>query len=226
MAVYFILKNNDSSPIFEEENFKEEKIQKENQDVLEKFQKSVFAPVREIDEGDYIWGDANAPVKIIIYSDFACPFCLLFTDTIEKIKKEFDEKIVIAYRHFSLLTDSNSVPAAQASECAGEQGKFWEMHDRLFIDNKEERMATAQFKTDAQDLGLDMNKFNSCMDEKKYIEKIENQIKEARDYGVLGTPSIFVNERLLAGAYPFRNFRDSAGKDRQGMKNIIKELLK
>lgn len=229
LVVYFVFNDNktgsDNLGEVNEENSEVEKILQENEGIENNFKSDEIIPVREIGVDDYIQGDINASAKIIVYSDFACPFCLLFIDTVKKIRGNFGEETVIAFRHFSLLKNFNSYPAALASECAAEQGKFWEMHDKLFDNNREEKMSTEQFKKNAEELGLNLEKFNDCLDTEKYKEKVENQIREARTFGVIGTPTIFVNGRLLAGAYPFEDFKDSAGLDRQGMKSIIEESL-
>jgi len=230
LVVYFVLKNNKKEPgVISKEESGVEKSFQENKNILDNLNNGEeILEVRGIDKNDYVQGDINAPIKIIVYNDFSSPFCLLFTDTLEKIKQEFGDKVVVAYRHFSLSknSDSNSILAAEASECAGEQGKFWEINKELFNDNKGNKMSETQFKKDAENISLDMNKFNDCLNSGKYKEKIENQIKEAENFGVLGTPTIFVNGQILAGAYPFEDFQDSTGRDRQGMKNIIGDYLK
>ncbi len=180
--------------------------------------------LRPADETDHIWGDLDAPVQLIIYDDFECPFCARFYDTVNQIKEYFGNKVVVVFRHFPLRFHPNAMNAALASECAAEQGKFWEMYDKIFADNKARRLSVEQFKKDAKDLGLDLVKFNQCLDTKKYKDKIERQMLEGRNAGVTGTPGNFINGRPLPGAYPFEDF-ERMGKKVDGMKSIIESYL-
>ncbi len=181
--------------------------------------------LRPADETDHIWGDLNAPVQLIIYDDFECPFCARFYDTVNQIKEHFGDKVVVVFRHFPLRFHPNAMNAALASECAAEQGKFWEMYDKIFADNKAGRLSVEQLKKDAKDLGLDLVKFNQCLYTKKYKDKIERQMLEGRNAGVTGTPGNFVNGRPVPGAYPFEDFK-RGDKQVEGMKSIIESYLK
>ena len=182
--------------------------------------------LRPIDTADHILGDINAPVKMIVYSDFECPFCSKFAETMKIIEGYFKNKVVITFRHFPLPGHPDAEKAAETAECAAEQGKFWEMHDKLFADNVASRMSIDQFKKDAVDLGLDQNKFNQCLDSSQYREKVSQEKAEGSRAGVTGTPTIFVNGNIYPGAYPFEDFTSPDGRPEKGMKSIISELLK
>jgi len=179
-----------------------------------------------IDMTDNIFGDLKAPVQIIVYSDFECPFCSKFAETMKKVEENFKDKVAITFRHYFLPAHTQAEPAAEASECAAEQGKFWEMHDKLFADNVAGSMSIEQYKKDAVDLGLNQEQFNQCLDSDKYAEKINQQKAEGNKAGVIGTPTIFVNGNIYPGAYPFEDFIASDGRQEKGMKSIISELLK
>lgn len=182
--------------------------------------------IKPISAEDHILGPLDAPVQFIVYSDFECPFCADFSDTVRQVIKKFGDKVVVAFRQFPLTaTDPNSMEAAVASECAAEQGKFWEMHDKLYADNTEKTFNANQFKKDAADIGLEGERFNKCLDEEKYKDKIEAQISEGKNVGILGAPQSYVNGQPLPGAYPFENFTDSQKHKRIGMKNIILKHL-
>ena len=196
-----------------------------NKKIVEQMEKAAVTTVRAIDDTDHVWGELEASVQLIIYDDFECPFCAGFYDTTEEIKEYFGEKVVIAFRHFPLNFHPMAVPAALASECAAEQGKFWEMYDKLFADNKEKRMSIEQFKKDAVELGLDAAKFNQCLDTEEYKDKIFAQVLEGRNYNVTGTPGNFVNSEPVPGAYPFEDFIGQDGQKREGMKSIIERHL-
>lgn len=179
-----------------------------------------------INEGDHIIGNADAPVQMIIYSDFECPYCARFVDTIEKVKAGFGDKVAITFRHFPLVFHKEAMPAAVASECAAEQGKFWEMHNKLFEDNENKKFNKEEFKNDAKELGLDQAKFNQCLDTNKYKEKVQKQMLEGKNAGVTGTPTTFVNGEFVIGATPFEDYKDSEGRQQLGMKKIIEGKLK
>lgn len=182
--------------------------------------------VRPIDKSDHFLEDINNPIQIIVYSDFECPYCAQFEDTLKQVRDEFNDKVVIAFRHYPLFSHSQAMSAAIASECAGEQGKFWEMHDQLFADNIDENFNLLQFKEDAKALGLDQIKFNQCLDTEKYKEKVESEMLEGKNAGAIGTPTIFINNEIYPGAYPYEDFTQPDGTEEKGLKSIIEEKLR
>lgn len=182
--------------------------------------------VSPIDTTDHVFGRLDAPVQLIVYSDFECPFCADFVATIKQVEKEFSDKAAIAFRHYPLAGHSQAEQAAEAAECAAEQGQFWQMHDKLFADNAAGRMSAERFKIDAADLGLEQNKFNQCLDSGKFKDKIAEQKAEGDKVGVTGTPTVFINGNIYPGAYPFEDFTGSDGQPEKGMKNLINDLLK
>ncbi|MDO8593071.1 MAG: thioredoxin domain-containing protein [bacterium] len=186
----------------------------------------IIGQVRPIDAADHVLGDLKAPVQMIVFSDFECPFCAQFADTMKKVEENFKDKVAIAFRHYPLPSHPLALPAAVASECAAEQGKFWEMHDKLFADNSAGKMSVEQFKKDAADLSLDAVKFNQCLDSNKYLDKVNQEKAEGNQAGVTGTPTSFINGNIYPGAYPFEDFSDSGGKIEAGMKTIISGLIK
>lgn len=189
---------------------------------------NAIQPVKKIDQADNILatGQGNERLEFIVYSDFECPFCAQFALTLEQARKEFGDQITFAFRHFPLLSSHvYALPAALSAECAGEQGKFWEMHDKLFADNREGRMSEARFKEDAKELGLDMTKFSQCLETEKYKDKILTQMLEAKNFNVNGTPTTFINGEIVVGAYPFEDFIAPDGTKTEGLKSIITRHL-
>ncbi len=180
-----------------------------------------FKQVEPISEIDHIWGEIEAPVKIIIYDDFECPFCLKFYDITNQIKQEFGNQVVIAYRHNPLSYHAMAIPMAIASECAAQQGKFWQMYDKLFEDNRSKKINSEQIKSDAANLELDLVEFSQCFEQEKYKDKIMAQMVEGKTAGANGTPTIFLNNRLLPGAVPFEDYVGRDGGQYQGMKSLI-----
>jgi protein-disulfide isomerase len=165
------------------------------------------AAVPAIDGDDYVFGNKNADVVIIEYTDFECPFCARHFETAQQIKKEYGNKIAFVTRHFPLSFHPSAQKAAEASECAGDQGKFWEMYEELFALNTAGTMSVAEFKASAKSLGLNTSKFNKCLDNGTFAEKVKSQQAGGGLAGVSGTPATFINGQFISGALPFENFK-------------------
>jgi protein-disulfide isomerase len=150
-------------------------------------------------------GPATAPIEIIEFSDFQCPFCLRSNPTVTQVLKTYGDRVHFVYRHFPLGNHPNARPAAEASQCAAEQGKFWEYHDALFANPS--RLGDADLKQHAVGLGLDAKRFNACVDTHKYKAQVDADMAAGEAAGVNGTPAFFVNGRMLNGAQPFDAFK-------------------
>jgi protein-disulfide isomerase len=150
-------------------------------------------------------GPADAPVEIIEFSDFQCPFCLNAFPTVNQVVATYGDRVRVVYRHYPLANHPRARPAAEASQCADEQGKFWAFHDRLFGDQT--RLSDADFKQHAAELGLDVTQFNNCFDSQKYRADVEADIEAGNEAGVSGTPAFYINGRMLSGAQPFEAFK-------------------
>lgn len=163
-----------------------------------------------------VLGNKDAKVEIVEFSDFQCPFCKsLFDDTLSQIKSEYVDtgKVKFAYRQFPLTSiHPNAQGAAEASECANEQGKFWEYHDTLFTNQADWESLTStdiqnKYVEYAGNLGLDTNKFSSCIISNKYADKVKEDLDEGTKIGVDGTPATFINGIRISGAVPFADFK-------------------
>ena len=152
------------------------------------------------------WGEANAKVTIVEFSDFQCPFCSRVLPTVKQIKEKFAGKVRIVWRNFPLPFHQKAGPAAEAALAAHEQGKFWEMHDKLF--QNQQALDRPDLEKYAQELGLDMGKFKAALDSGKFKEAVNADVQYGNGLpgGGMGTPTFFINGRKLAGAYPFENF--------------------
>jgi len=162
----------------------------------------------EVSADDAVLGNKNAPITIIEFSDFECPFCgRFFNQTLPSIKEKYIDtgKVKLVYRDFPLSFHPNAQKAAEAAECAGEQNKFWEMHDILF--EKGVSGGINSFKQYAKDLGLDTTKFNSCLDSGRYTNEVQKDFQDGQSYGVSGTPTFFINGIEVVGAQPFGVFQ-------------------
>lgn len=159
-----------------------------------------------ISQNDYIRGEATVPVTLIEFADFQCPYCARHQETLTKILEEYKDKVRLVFRHFPLSSiHPLAEKSAEAAECAGKQGKFWEMHDKLFANQATLGLET--INAIVQDLKLDVKKFADCFDSGTTTAKIQNQAQEAIAAGVTGTPGTFVNGVLVKGAVPYDQFK-------------------
>ena len=178
-------------------------------------------PVRISLDDDPIRGDPNAPITIIEFSDFQCPFCARFhVETLPSILEEYIEegKVNLVYRDFPIQSiHPNALPAAVAAECADEQGKYWEYHDILFEKQSswsrlDSNSAISTFSQFADDIGLEQQQFDSCLETGKYLEEVQGDLRDGRDYDITGTPGFFIgNDDIgfvkINGAQPFESFK-------------------
>ena len=154
---------------------------------------------------DPVLGSANAPVTLIEFSDFQCPFCARVMPTLKKVKDTYGDKVRIVWKDFPLTSiHPQAFKAAEAAQCAREQGKFWELHDVLFAN--QQTLQPEELKKHAAAVGIDLPKFNACFDASKYGERVQQQMSAGTQLGVGSTPSIFINGRLVSGAQPYEVF--------------------
>src|SRR3989344_244689 len=171
---------------------------------------SPSAPIdmESIVDDDAVRGDKNAPVTIVEWSDYQCPFCQRFyAETEPSIEEQYIKtgKVKFVYRDFPLPFHENAQKAAEAAECAGEQGKYWEMHDLLFAQGV--AGGVTGFKQDAQQLGLDTAKFNTCLDSGAMAAETQKDLADGSAVGIQGTPGFIINGKLVSGAQPFSVFK-------------------
>ncbi|HXV83005.1 MAG TPA: thioredoxin domain-containing protein [Candidatus Binatia bacterium] len=161
-------------------------------------------------------GSDKAPVVLIEFSDFRCSFCRKFWQaTLPMLDKKYIStgKVKFIYRHFAILGKTSEL-AAQAAECAGEQGKFWEYHDKLFASAGSPLAFTdGKLKGYAKELRLKSQAFNQCLDSGKHLKKVEGETAIAALLGARGTPAFFLNGQLIVGAQPFEVFESLIEKE-------------
>lgn len=159
-------------------------------------------------DDDPALGAKNAPVTIVEFSDFECPFCARYFDTThQQLLDEYGDQIRFVYRDFPLSSiHSRAQPSAEAAECADDQDAFWDYHDLLF---------TNQFALDNQSLisyanrlDLDVDTFTECLESGKHTDEVLADFEAGREYGVTGTPTFFINGVRVVGAQPFQVFKD------------------
>ena len=148
-------------------------------------------------------GPANAPVTIVEFSDYQCPFCKRAEPIVQEVLKRYPDKVRLVFRHFPLPMHPNARPAAEAALCANEQGKFWEFHEKVFGGTGLEEADLTGYASAA---GIDAEKFKACVAERRFKDKVDADTKAGSEAGVSGTPAFFVNGIMLSGAMPVEKF--------------------
>lgn len=151
-------------------------------------------------------GGKNAPVTIVEFSDYECPFCKRGEDAIQKVIDTYGDKVRVVFRDYPLEFHPRARPAAEAAACAHAQGKFWEYNKKLFANQS--ALGDDNLKTYAKDVGLDQAKFDECYAKKPYSAQIDKDMADGAAAGVNGTPAFFINGRSLSGAQPFERFKE------------------
>jgi protein-disulfide isomerase len=177
-------------------------------------QASTAAPppkIVQVDPGNGpIRGDTNAPVTIVEFSDFECPFCAAVQPTLKRLSDTYKGKIRIVFRDYPLANlHANAVPAAIAARCAGDQGAYWEYHDLLFANAAKEHgtaLTGERLQQYARDLRLNEEAFRGCVESQKYKDAVNQDFQAGEGYGVTGTPTFFINGRMVTGAEPYESF--------------------
>jgi protein-disulfide isomerase len=172
-------------------------------------------------EGFPSFGPADAPITIVEFSDYQCPYCTRWhEDTYQPLLQAYPGKIRFVYRNFPLSFHQNAMMGAEAALCAGEQGQYWQMHDKLFAEKdlmnnaQGTTLGVADFVTFATDIGLDGSAFETCVNSGKYKAEIQADVDFANSLppengepAVSGTPTFFINGTRLVGAYPLSTFK-------------------
>jgi len=167
----------------------------------------IKAPKIEVSEGDSpAIGPKDAPVTLVEFTDYQCPFCGRARATINQILDTYKGKVRYVLRDFPLSFHKDAMKAHESAHCAGEQGKYWEMNKKLFGNQKDLKVET--LKKYAEELKLNLDKFNECVDSGKFVDKIRQNQQDGEKVGVSGTPAFFVNGRMLSGARPFESFKE------------------
>ena len=163
--------------------------------------------VAPVEDDEHIKGGKKAKITLVEYSDFQCPYCGAFEPTVDQVLEKYPDDVRVVFRHFPLRSiHPNAAPAANASECAAEQGKFWEFHAKLF--QNQETLSTTLYSSIAKEIGLNVSKFDSCVSSNKYASDVQADEASAQSAGGRGTPySVLVGpngeQSVISGAQPF-----------------------
>ena len=143
-------------------------------------------------------GPEDAPITIVEFSDYQCPYCKRAEETVEQVIARYPDKIRVIYRDYPLHFHQNAKTASMAAECAEEQGKFWEMHKAIFTDQS--KLSSEQLTQTAGSIGLEVEPFKECLESNRYAAEVDNDFNDGQSYGVTGTPTFFINGIMIVGA--------------------------
>lgn len=161
-------------------------------------------------DDDSVFGDKDAPVTIVEFSDFECPYCTkAYNNALKQVKSEYVDKglVNIVYRDFPLGFHQNAQKAAEAAECAGEQDEYYAMHDLLFESGVTGGINS--FKEYAKTIGLDTSEFDECLDSGAMAKEVAKDMADGQAAGVRGTPAFFIDGKMISGAQPFSVFKQA-----------------
>jgi len=172
------------------------------------------APKVAVDATGPAKGPASAPITIVEFSDYECPYCVRAEPTVNALLAKYPGKIRLVYRDYPLPMHSKAPKAAEAAHCAGDQGKYWEMHDKLFANAQ--KLEVPDLKAHAREVGVDSGKFDQCLDSGEKAKIVDGHKKAGDDVGVSGTPAFFINGRPLSGAQPLEAFTSIVDQELKG----------
>ena len=168
------------------------------------------------EDDDPVWGPENAPITIIEFSDYECPYCRKWhVEVWPQLQAAYGDQIRLVYRDFPLTSiHSNATPAAVAANCAREQDMYWPFNEKLF--DMKLNLGTVTYQTYAEELGMDMDAFNECLESDRYIAEVEADYEYAANLGIRSTPTFFINGIPVVGAQPFDVFQSLIDKELAG----------
>lgn len=159
-----------------------------------------------VEKDSNVLGDRDAKVVVVEFSDFQCPACGVAVSIVKEVAEEYGDKILLVFRHFPIIsTHPYALKAAEAAEAAAEQGKFWEYHDKLF--ENQENLKDGDLKQYAEELGLDMKKFEDALKTGKFKDKVRGDLDAGEKFGVNATPTFFINGEVHRGVISLEDFK-------------------
>ncbi len=208
-----------------QETSEADKLIEDNIDTISRPYYEASPDLRLIDESDTLWGDPSAKVQIIVYEDVSDFYSYEFNKTLNSIKDEFSDDIVIAFRPYTAKAFPLSRPARLFVDCAEEQERFFEARSLILEKAGEGDLSIDSFPDYANELDLDLVEMDTCFSNDEKIQRIEYLSNEARAFGVYGSPSTFVNQEMVLGARPLEDVFNGQGEFLPGMKSIVSSYL-
>jgi protein-disulfide isomerase len=166
-------------------------------------------------DNNYFYGNKDSEVVLVEFGDFQCPACKATEPALQQVRSEYRDKIKFVFKHFPLPSHNNALITAKAAEAAGVQGKFWEMHDKIYEtqdDWESSPNVREMLESYAKDLGLDVERFGSDLDSDKFNDIINKDKSDGIDVGVSATPTFFLNGEKIVGVITFEEFREKIEK--------------
>ncbi|MEO5376709.1 MAG: thioredoxin domain-containing protein [Magnetococcus sp. DMHC-6] len=163
-------------------------------------------------------GDPKARVKLIEFSDYQCPYCSRVQDILKKVEKQYGDKVLHVFRNYPLEFHKDAKKASEAALCAWDQDhkKFWEYHDLLYAN--QDKMGQADLEKYAKDIKIDESRFQNCLKDGKFAQRVAEDIAEGQRLGITGTPTFYINGQKLTGAQPFEAFQGLIDKELESIK--------
>jgi protein-disulfide isomerase len=165
-------------------------------------------------------GPEGAPVQIIEFADYECPYCQKVNDDLARVREQFPNQVSMVYKDFPLPMHPLAARAAEAARCAGAQGKFWEYHDSLF---QTKRLQKSDLKQQAAALKLDTARFDQCLESGEQVAPVKKDAQEAQRLGLQGTPSFFINGHFMTGSIGFGKLRETVMQELGAASNAKKQ---
>ena len=181
----------------------------------------VASNLRGIDDSDIVLGKKNAKVKVIVYEDLSSYYSAEFDKTLDMLRREVGDKVAIAFRPYADKMFPNSIYINLWSQCANEQGKFFEARDLLLGEIESDSLSEEYLDEYSKRIGLNQGLINECLRNEKYLPKLEKMKTEAEKFDVYGVPTVFVGSEMIVGARSFDDVVGNNGEKLEGMKNII-----
>ncbi len=178
-----------------------------------------------LEEGDLFFGSEQAALKIFVYEDYSNIYSAQLADTLEKIRQELGNRVAIIVRPYVLDDSLLSRQAALAIECAGKNDKWMKMRALLFSQIKNNQLLSEDFVSEIKQLKLDNDEFQTCLTNPEKLERIEQTMKMAKQYEVLGAPTLFVGDEMILGARPYEDYIDSNGDAIEGLRAVVDRKL-
>ncbi len=171
---------------------------------------------------EQVKGSTDAPVTMIVFSDFECPFCARAYETFLEVEETYGDSLQIYFKNYPLSFHQYAQKAAEAGECASDQGMFWEMHDIMF--ENADALTVDDLKAYAEELGLDTETFNTCLDSDEKAAEVEADMNDGMALGITGTPTFVINGEMLVGALPYDTFADAIESALESVEEVTEEV--